>query len=247
MATRTLSSSRDRVLTILLLPFMSCGAKVPIYILFVSAFFPDHTFLVMLCLYVMGIVCAVAIASLLKATSFKGEPVPFVMELPNYRLPAFKSTVQLMWEKAKDFLQKAFSVILIASIVIWFLQSYDIMLNPVDSSENSILALIGQSLAPFFAPLGLNDWRIPTALITGFMAKETVVSTLAVLIQDGSLATLFTPVTAISFLVFSLIYTPCIAAVATAYKEFRKTAVSYLVFQTLLAWILAFIAYTILA
>ncbi|MBR4283847.1 MAG: ferrous iron transport protein B, partial [Anaerotignum sp.] len=220
MATRTLSSERDRRMTILLTPFMSCSAKIPIYGVFSAAFFPEHAALVMIGLYVAGIVAGIIIALIFDKTVFRGKPVPFVMELPNYRFPSMKSVVLLMWDKAKDFLQRAFTVIFVATIIIWFLQSFDTRLNVVADSADSLLAMLGHWLAPIFAPLGFNDWRIPTALITGFSAKEAVVSTLGVLMgtsMEGlevALGTLFTPISAISFLIFTLLYTPCMAAVA---------------------------------
>ena len=213
MATRTLTSERDRKMTILLTPFMSCTAKLPIYAFFVSRFFPGKGGLIMSGLYVLGIVVGILIAFLYRGTLFKGEPVPFVMELPNYRLPGAKNVAQLLWEKAKDFLQKAFTVILMATIVVWFLQSFDLHLNLVENSADSILAMIAGALVPILRPLGLGDWRICTALISGFMAKESVVSTLEVLF-GGGIASVLTPLSAGVLLVFSLLYTPCVAAVS---------------------------------
>ncbi|MBQ7171725.1 MAG: ferrous iron transport protein B [Clostridia bacterium] len=253
MATRTLSSERDRRLSVMLIPFMSCSAKLPIYSLFTMAFFPDHAPLVMLGLYLFGILVGILVARISGAFVFKGKPTPFVMELPNYRLPSPKSVLLLMWEKAKDFLKKAFTVILAASVVIWFLQTFDARLNVVEGGEGSLLALVSRFLSPIFAPLGLPDWRISTALITGFTAKETVVSTLSVLLGttaselSGVLGTLFTPVTAMSFLVFTLLYTPCVAAIATLRREFRSrfAAFGVVLFQCAIAWVCAFLVYRV--
>lgn len=242
MATRTLPSDRDRKMTILLTPFMSCSAKLPIYSLFAAAFFPKHAALVMIGLYFGGIVMAILFAFILKGSAFKGEPVPFVMELPNYRFPSPKSVVRLIGEKAKDFITKAFTVIFLASVIIWFLQSFDLRLNVVTDSFQSLLALIGGLIAPLLKPLGLGDWRISTALITGFTAKESVVSTLNVLLGEKTLSTLFTPFTAIIFLVFSLLYTPCIAAIAAVKRELgTKGAVLLVLMQCVIAWIVCFI------
>lgn len=242
MATRTLPSDRDRKMTILLTPFMSCSAKLPIYSLFAAAFFPKHAALVMIGLYFGGIVMAILFAFILKGSAFKGEPVPFVMELPNYRFPSPKSVVRLIGEKAKDFITKAFTVIFLASVIIWFLQSFDLRLNVVTDSSQSLLALIGGLIAPLLKPLGLGDWRISTALITGFTAKESVVSTLNVLLGEKTLSTLFTPFTAIIFLVFSLLYTPCIAAIAAVKRELGTKGAVLLVFmQCAIAWIVCFI------
>lgn len=242
MATRTLPSDRDRKMTILLTPFMSCSAKLPIYSLFAAAFFPKHAALVMIGLYFGGIVMAILFAFILKGSAFKGEPVPFVMELPNYRFPSPKSVVRLIGEKAKDFITKAFTVIFLASVIIWFLQSFDLRLNVVTDSSQSLLALIGGLIAPLLKPLGLGDWRISTALITGFTAKESVVSTLNVLLGEKPLSTLFTPFTAIIFLVFSLLYTPCIAAIAAVKRELGTKGAVLLVFmQCAIAWIVCFI------
>ena len=242
MATRTLPSDRDRKMTILLTPFMSCSAKLPIYSLFAAAFFPNHAALVMIGLYFGGIVMAILFAFILKGSAFKGEPVPFVMELPNYRFPSPKSVVRLIGEKAKDFITKAFTVIFLASVIIWFLQSFDLRLNVVTDSSQSLLALIGGLIAPLLKPLGLGDWRISTALITGFTAKESVVSTLNVLLGEKPLSTLFTPFTAIIFLVFSLLYTPCIAAIAAVKRELgTKGAVLLVLMQCAIAWIVCFI------
>ena len=241
MATRTLTSERDRKMTILLTPFMSCTAKLPIYAFFVSTFFPGPGGLIMSGLYVLGIVVGILIAFLYRGTLFKGEPVPFVMELPNYRLPGAKNVAQLLWEKAKDFLQKAFTVILMATIVVWFLQSFDLHLNLVENSADSILAMIAGALVPILRPLGLGDWRICTALISGFMAKESVVSTLEVLF-GGGIASVLTPLSAGVLLVFSLLYTPCVAAVASVKRELgAKWAVGMVFWQCLIAWVVAII------
>ena len=241
MATRTLTSERDRKMTILLTPFMSCTAKLPIYAFFVSRFFPGKGGLIMSGLYVLGIVVGILIAFLYRGTLFKGEPVPFVMELPNYRLPGAKNVAQLLWEKAKDFLQKAFTVILMATIVVWFLQSFDLHLNLVENSADSILAMIAGALVPILRPLGLGDWRICTALISGFMAKESVVSTLEVLF-GGGIASVLTPLSAGVLLVFSLLYTPCVAAVASVRRELgTKWAVGMVFWQCLIAWVVAII------
>ena len=241
MATRTLTSERDRKMTILLTPFMSCTAKLPIYAFFVSTFFPGKGGLIMSGLYVLGIVVGILIAFLYRGTLFKGEPVPFVMELPNYRLPGAKNVAQLLWEKAKDFLQKAFTVILMATIVVWFLQSFDLHLNLVENSADSILAMIAGALVPILRPLGLGDWRICTALISGFMAKESVVSTLEVLF-GGGIASVLTPLSAGVLLVFSLLYTPCVAAVASVRRELgTKWAVGMVFWQCLIAWVVAII------
>ena len=241
MSTRTLTSERDRKMTILLTPFMSCTAKLPIYAFFVSTFFPGKGGLIMSGLYVLGIVVGILIAFLYRGTLFKGEPVPFVMELPNYRLPGAKNVAQLLWEKAKDFLQKAFTVILMATIVVWFLQSFDLHLNLVENSADSILAMIAGALVPILRPLGLGDWRICTALISGFMAKESVVSTLEVLF-GGGIASVLTPLSAGVLLVFSLLYTPCVAAVASVKRELgTKWAVGMVFWQCLIAWVVAII------
>ena len=240
MATRTLPSERDRKMTILLTPFMSCTAKLPIYAFFVNAFFPGKGGLIMTGLYVLGILVGILVAFLYKGVLFRGEAVPFVMELPNYRLPSAKNVVQLLWEKAKDFLQRAFSVILLATIVIWFLQSFDFQMNMVASSEDSMLAVISGVIAPLLQPIGLGDWKICTALISGFMAKESVVSTLEILFAGG-VATAMSPLAAASLLVFSLLYTPCVAAVASIRRELGGTwAVGVVVWQCVLAWIAAF-------
>ena len=246
MATRTLTSERDRKMTILLTPFMSCTAKLPIYSFFVSVFFPGRGGLIMAGLYLFGIVTGILIAFLYKGTLFQGEPVPFVMELPNYRLPGVRNVAQLLWEKAKDFLQKAFSVILVATVVVWFLQSFDLRLNMVKNSADSILAAVSSLLVPVFAPLGLGDWRICTALISGFMAKESVVSTLGVLFGD-SIGSVLSPVSAASLLVFSLLYTPCVAAVASIRRELGgKWAVGVVFWQCAVAWIAAMLVRLVL-
>lgn len=240
MATRTLPSERDRKMTILLTPFMSCTAKLPIYAFFVDAFFPKQGGLVMTGLYVLGIFVGILVAFLFKRTLFQGEAVPFVMELPNYRLPGAKNVIHLLWDKAKDFLQRAFSVILIATIVVWFLQGFDLRLNMVTDSKDSILAVVSGIFAPLFAPLGLGDWRICTSLISGFMAKESVVSTLKILF-GGTVGSVFSSLTAVSLLVFSLLYTPCVAAVAAVKRELGgKWAIGVVVWQCVIAWIAAF-------
>lgn len=243
MATRTLTSERDRKMTILLTPFMSCTAKLPIYSFFVSVFFPEHGGFVMAVLYFTGIAVGILIAFLYKGTLFKGEPVPFVMELPNYRLPGMKNVTQLLWEKAKDFLQKAFSVIFLATIVVWFLQSFDLHLNLVSDSSDSILAVIAGLLVPLFSPLGLGDWRICTSFISGFMAKESVVSTLEILFA-GKIGSVLTNLSAASLLVFSLLYTPCIAAIASIKRELgTRWAVGVVFWQCFIAWVAAFLVH----
>lgn len=250
MSTRTLSSERDRKMTILLTPFMSCSAKLPIYSLIISVFFPrQYQALVMVGLYIFGIICAIIYALILKSTKFKGEPVPFVMELPNYRLPSAKSVVHLIWEKAKGFIEKAFTIIFVASIIIWFLQTFDARFNVAESPEQSLLAMIGRLVAPIFAPLGFGDWRVSTALITGFTAKESVVSTLTVLMGGDAelVSTLFTPFTAAVFLVFTLLYTPCVAAIATVKREMggTKAAVATVIIQCTIAWCVAFLIHAV--
>ena len=250
MSTRTLSSERDRKMTILLTPFMSCSAKLPIYSLIISVFFPrQYQALVMVGLYIFGIICAIIYALILKSTKFKGEPVPFVMELPNYRLPSAKSVVHLIWEKAKGFIEKAFTIIFVASIIIWFLQTFDARFNVAESPEQSLLAMIGSLVAPIFAPLGFGDWRVSTALITGFTAKESVVSTLTVLMGGDAelVSTLFTPFTAAVFLVFTLLYTPCVAAIATVKREMggTKAAVATVIIQCAIAWCVAFLIHAV--
>lgn len=250
MSTRTLSSERDRKMTILLTPFMSCSAKLPIYSLIISVFFPrKYQALVMVGLYIFGIICAIIYALILKSTKFKGEPVPFVMELPNYRLPSAKSVVHLIWEKAKGFIEKAFTIIFVASIIIWFLQTFDARFNVAESPEQSLLAMIGSLVAPIFAPLGFGDWRVSTALITGFTAKESVVSTLTVLMDGNAelVSTLFTPFTAAVFLIFTLLYTPCVAAIATVKREMggTKAAVATVIIQCAIAWCVAFLIHAV--
>lgn len=245
MATRTLTSERDRKMTILLTPFMSCTAKLPIYSFFVSVFFPGKGGFIMAGLYLLGIVVGILIALLYNGTLFKGEPVPFVMELPNYRLPGAKNVMQLLWEKAKDFLQRAFTVILLATIVVWFLQSFNVHLNLVNDSADSMLAVIAGWLVPLFKPLGMGDWRICTALISGFMAKESVVSTLGVLF-GGSISTVLSSATAASILVFSLLYTPCVAAIASVKRELGgRWAVGVVIWQCVIAWVAAWIVHVI--
>lgn len=247
MASRTLPSERDRKMTILLTPFMSCSAKLPIYAFFAAAFFPKYKALVMVGLYVVGILIGILVAIIIRKTLFKGEAVPFVMELPNYRMPALKNVLQLLWEKAKDFLQRAFTVIFVATIVIWFLQSFDLHFNLTADSQNSILAVVAGLMAPVFAPLGFGDWRISTALISGFMAKESVVSTLSVL--TGSMDVIhkiLTPASALSLLIFCLLYTPCVAAVSSVKRELgSKWALVVVVGQCVVAWIMAALVYAI--
>ena len=241
MSTRTLPSERDRKMTILLTPFMSCTAKLPIYAFFVSTFFPNYGGAVMTLLYIIGIFTGIIVALLFKKTLFRGEAVPFVMELPNYRLPSPRNVMQLLWEKAKDFLQRAFSVILIATIIVWFLQSFDFRLNQAADSHESILAAVSGMLVPLFVPLGLGDWRIVTSLISGFMAKESVVSTLEVLFgAEGGIAAAITPAAAASLLVFCLLYTPCVAAVASVKRELgAKWAITVVLWQCAVAWLAA--------
>lgn len=254
MASRTLSSERDRRMTIMLTPFMSCSAKIPIYAVFAAAFFPQYAALVMIGMYLTGIIIGIIVALIFDRTVFRGKPIPFVMELPNYRFPSAKSVLLLMWDKAKDFLQRAFTIIFLATVIIWFLQSFDSRLNVVTDSADSILAAIGHLLAPVFAPLGFDDWRIPTALITGFTAKEAVISTLGVLMGTSTAAlgpalhTLFTPVSAISFLVFTLLYTPCVAAIAAVKRELESgwLALGVVILQCVVAWLAAFGVYLLL-
>lgn len=243
MASRTLPSERDRKMTILLTPFMSCSAKLPIYAFFTAAFFPGHGAVVMIGLYAFGIIMGIIAALVFNGTMFKGEPVPFVMELPNYRMPGAKNVAQLLWEKAKDFLQRAFTVIFLATIAIWFLQTFDLQMNVVTDSQNSLLASVSSVIAPIFAPLGFGDWRFSTALITGFMAKESVVSTLSVLFgSTQSLVQAITPVSAVALLVFSLLYTPCVAAVSSVKRELGGKWAIFVVFgQCTIAWVTAFL------
>ena len=243
MASRTLPSERDRKMTILLTPFMSCTAKLPIYGFFTAAFFPEYGGAVMVALYFGGIAVGILVALLLKSSMFQGEAVPFVMELPNYRMPGVKNVAQLLWEKAKDFLQRAFTVIFIATIIIWFLQTFDLRLNVVVDSQNSILAVVAGTIAPLFAPLGFGDWRISTALIAGFMAKESVVSTLSILFgSTQNLQSVLTPLAAAALLVFCLLYTPCVAAIASIKRELGgKWAAGVVIGQCIIAWIFAFL------
>ncbi len=247
MATRTVSSDRDRKMTILLTPYMSCSAKISIYAFFTAAFFPRYGALVMILLYILGIFIGILAALIMNKTVFRGKPVPFVMELPNYRLPGLKSVGLLLWEKAKDFLQRAFTIIFLATVIIWFLQSFDTRLNVVADSSYSLLALIGQWIAPVFAPLGFADWRCATALISGFVAKESVVSTLEVLLGGVAVTGLFSTRSAISFLVFTLLYTPCVAAVATIRRELRSTVktIGVVLLQCGVAWLAAWVAFAI--
>ena len=247
MATRTVSSDRDRKMTILLTPYMSCSAKIPIYGFFTAVFFTKYKTLVMISLYVLGMAVGVLAALVMKNTAFRGKPVPFVMELPNYRLPSAKSVGLLLWEKAKDFLQRAFTVIFLATVVIWFLQSFDTRLNVVTDSADSLLALIGQWLAVLFKPLGFGDWRCATALISGFIAKESVVSTLEVLLGGAAVTSLFTVRSAVSFLVFTLLYTPCVAAVATIRRELGSglKTVGVVLLQCAVAWLASYAAFLI--
>lgn len=253
MSARTLSSERDRKMTIMLVPFVSCSAKIPIYAVFSAAFFPDYTALVMSALYISGLLVGIITALILNKTAFKGNPVPFVMELPNYRLPSAKSVLLLMWDKAKDFLQKAFTVIFIATVIIWFLGAFDSRLNYVTDSSQSLLAAVGKLISPIFAPLGFNDWRISTSLLAGLSAKEAVVSTMSVLTETGlenlggALSSMFTPLSAVSFLVFTLLYTPCVAAIATFRAELgsRLQTAGIVVFQCVIAWICAFAVHSI--
>lgn len=246
MSTRTLPSERDRRMTILLTPFMSCSAKLPIYGFFIAAFFGDYGALPMIVLYFGAMLVGILMAYLGKNTIFKGEAVPFVMELPNYRMPGRRNVMQLLWEKSKDFLERAFSVIFIATIVIWFLQTFDFRLDMVADSSESMLASIAGVIAPVFAPLGFGDWRISTALISGFMAKESVVSTLGVLFGTSSISTVLTPLAAASLLAFCLLYTPCVAAITSVKRELgTKWAIWVVIFQCVIAWIVAFIVHTI--
>lgn len=249
MATRTLSSERDRKMTILLTPFMSCSAKIPIYGFFAAAFFEKYQAFVMMGMYLLGILIGIICAVILEKTVFKGKPIPFVMELPNYRFPSAKSVMLLMWDKAKDFLQRAFTVIFIATVIIWFLQTFDSRLNVVDDSTESLMAAVGRIIAPIFEPLGFADWRASTALISGFIAKESVVSTLQVLLGSAGISTLFTPVTAFSYLVFTLLYTPCVAAVAAVKRELDSgvKAAGFALLQCAIAWIVSFAVYNLIS
>ena len=247
MATRTLTSDRDRRMTIMMTPYMSCSAKIPIYTIFVAAFFPHYRALVMMCLYVTGIAVGILFALLSRRVLFRGNPIPFVMELPNYRLPSARTTVMLMWDKAKDFLHRAFTVIFVASIVIWFLQTFDTRINVVSNSADSLLAAVGGFIAPVFAPLGFADWRVATALISGFMAKEAVVGSLSILLDGAALSTLFSGVSAVGFLVFTLLYTPCVAAIAAIRHELGSgwKALGVVVMQCAVAWFCGAAAYQI--
>lgn len=253
MATRTLSSHRDRKMTIILTPYMSCSAKIPIYSVFASAFFPGNELVVMIALYFGGMITGILFALLLKNTAFRGKPIPFVMELPNYRLPSARSVLLLMWEKALDFLQRAFGIIFVATVIIWFFQNFDIHMNVVQDSADSILATIGRVVAPVFAPLGFGDWRMVTALVSGFTAKEAVVSTFGVILGvstellPSALHQLFTPASACSFLTFCLLYTPCMAAVATIRRELNSTVktIGLVVLQCVIAWISAWVVFQI--
>jgi ferrous iron transport protein B len=253
MATRTLPSDRDRKMTMLLMPFMSCSAKLPIYGMFTMAFFPSHRALVMIGLYLLGMLLAVVSGLIFNKTVYRGKPVPFIMELPNYRMPSAKTVLMLLWDKAKDFLMRAFTVIFIATLIIWFLQTFDLRFNVVADSADSMMAGIGRLIAPIFVPLGFSDWRVSTALLAGFAAKEAVISSFAVL-MGASAATLpsvlgqiFTPLTGLVFLVFTLIYSPCIAAIATVKREMNsaKAAMGVVLYQTVVAWVIAFLVYQI--
>ena len=247
MASRTLPSDRDRKMTIMLTPFMSCTAKLPIYGFFTAAFFPGKGGLIMVGLYFLGVLTGILVALLSKGTFFKGEPVPFVMELPNYRMPSVKSVLQLLWEKSKDFIQRAFSIIFLASIVIWFLQTFTPQFQVAADSSKSILALIAGGIAPVFAPLGFGDWRISTALISGFLAKESVVSTLNVLFgSTAALLQTITPLAAASLMVFCLLYTPCVASISSVRRELGgKWAVGMVAFQCAVAWLMAYLIHGI--
>ena len=246
MSCRTLPSQRDRKLTIVLIPFMSCSAKLPVYGFFCAAFFPKHAPLVMIGLYLFGILTGILTALISKKTSFKGEAVPFVMELPNYRMPSAKTTLRLLWDKSKDFLTRAFTVIFIASIVIWFLRTFNFHLEMVQNSADSMLSLIAGFITPIFKPLGFGDWRITTSLITGFMAKESVVSTLSVLFGGAAINTVLSVKSALSLLVFCLLYTPCVATIASIKRELgAKWAVGMVFFQCAVAWVMAALVYLV--
>ncbi|MEG0934865.1 MAG: ferrous iron transport protein B [Clostridia bacterium] len=254
LATRTLSSKRDRRMTMLLTPFMSCSAKIPIYAVFAAAFFPGRQALVMLCLYALGIAVGIAAALIGNRTMFRGSAIPFVLELPNYRLPSLKSVTLLMWDKAKDFLQRAFTVIFVATLAIWFLRTFDTRLNVVVDSEGSLLAMLGRLIAPVFAPLGFADWRVSTALVTGLSAKEAVISTLSVLTGTdmaalpAALPALFTTASCVSFLCFTLLYTPCVAAIAAFKRELNSTiqTIGIVILQCAIAWLVAFVAFRLM-
>lgn len=253
MATRTLISDRDRKMTIMLTPYMSCSAKIPIYAVFCAAFFKKYQALVMIALYVTGIILGIIVALIFKKTLFRGNPVPFVMELPNYRMPSAKSVAMLLWDKAKDFLQRAFTIIFAASIIIWFLQNFDAKFNVVEDSSNSLLAAVGRFIAPIFKPLGFGDWKAATSLISGFTAKEAVVSTMSVLLNTSTanlntaLSAVFTPLSALSFLIFTLLYTPCVAAVATIKRELNSSlmTVGVVIMQCAVAWLASFAVFQI--
>lgn len=242
MAGRTLPSERDRKMTIILTPFMSCSAKLPVYAFLTTAFFPGYGALIMIGLYVLGIVTAILVALLTKNSVFRGSAVPFVMELPNYRMPGFKNVMRLLWDKSKDFIQRAFTVIFVATIIIWFLQTFDTRLNIVTHSKDSMLAVVAGWVAPVFAPFGCGDWKISTAVITGFMAKESVVSTLSVLFGNASAIRTVLTKAASSLLVFCMLYTPCVAAIAAIRRELgRRWAIIVVIEQCVIAWIAAFI------
>jgi ferrous iron transport protein B len=246
MSARTLSSERDRKMTILLTPFMSCSAKIPIYAIITAAFFPHRGALVMVCLYGGGVLAGILSAKLMGGTVLRGKPVPFVMELPNYRFPSAKSVLLLMWEKARDFLQRAFTIIFVATLIVWFLQTFDARFNVVTDSSLSLLAALGRGIAVIFAPLGFADWRVSTALISGFIAKESVISTLEML-TDGAVGTLLTVRSALSFLTFTLLYSPCVAAISAVRRELHSSgkAAAVAVYQCAFAWVAAYLVYTI--
>ena len=249
MSTRTLPSEHDRKMTVMLTPFMSCSAKLPVYGLLCAAFFPNATVAAMVALYVLGVIVGMVVAVILNHTAFKGEPVPFIMELPNYRLPSVKTTFMLAWDKAKGFITKAFTIIFAASVVIWFLQTFDIRFNVVTDQSHSMLAKLGGLIAPALAPLGFGDWRVSTALVCGLIAKESVISTLTVLLGSTSVATLselFTPATAFVFLVFTLLYPPCVAAIGTVRSELGgRSAAAVFALQIGVAWVMAFLFHTV--
>ena len=246
MSARTLPSERDRKMTVMLVPFMSCSAKLPIYAFFSAYFFPDMAGLVMVGLYFGGIVVGILTALVLNRFVFKGEAVPFVMELPTYRIPSMVSVVRLMWDKAKDFITRAFTIIFVATIVVWFLETFDIRLNVVSDSQDSLLATLGSIVSVVFRPLGLDDWRVSTALFTGFIAKENVVSTLTILLPGGDLSLIFTPLTAVTFLAFCLLYTPCVAAISAVRREMGgRSAALVAVMQCLIAYVVALVVHTV--
>ena len=247
MSSRTLPSMRDRRLTVMLTPFMSCTAKLPIYAFFCAAFFPDNAALVMLGLYLLGILVGILIAFVYKHSLLKGNPVPFVMELPNYRMPSWRSTLMLLWEKSRDFLQRAFTVIFMATIVIWFLQTFSFHLQQVENADDSILGVVANTVSPIFAPLGFGDWRICTSLVGGFLAKESVVSTLSVLFGTSvAITDILTTSSALSLLVFCLLYTPCVATIAAIHRELgTRDAIAVVVAQCLIAYVVAYLVYLI--